>query len=123
MLTEGQLLVVGFIATILMQIIALVYTKRKGKKPSKLAYSIIAFVVALALAYAFGAPKIVLSTDPMAAATQLLEAAVGVVGLATLFYNALLSKFFELSGIMDTGRMIARAVIPSSDASVLAKDN
>lgn len=97
-LTGAQLLIVGFIATLIVQGLRLAIAKWGQTIINKRVVSIICFVISTALAYIFLKPAIPTTHEPIELAVQLLSLAAGVMGFATLIYNLLLEKILSSLG-------------------------
>jgi len=96
-LNTGQLLLIGFIATLLAQGLKLLFA-RLSKPLTRDWVTGVAFVASIALAYAFMPKPVETMTDPMQMATYLLEQSSAVLGSATLIYNVILEKIFDKFG-------------------------
>lgn len=96
-LDAGQLYLIGLVASIVAQGIKLLYA-RKGKKVSKRFITIIAFVIAVVLAYLFAKPELPPATDPMEFAMSLIGAATAILGSAVAIYNVALETLLEKLG-------------------------
>src|SRR3989304_10489771 len=94
-LSAEQLLLLGLVASVLSQLAKLLLAKF-GYDTSRLVITIIVVVVSVALGYVWLKPELPTYTDPMQFAVALLVAATAVFGFATLIYNVLLSKVFEV---------------------------
>jgi hypothetical protein len=108
-LKPEHILVIGVLATVLAQIVKLL-AARGGTKLGKTPISAGVFIVAVALAAWWMWPALpavpASSGDPAAYALailgfvgQLIAAASGVFGFATLIYNLLLQRVFEALGM------------------------
>lgn len=90
-LSPDQVLLVGLIASVLTQVLKFAANKF-GWKPSRIIVNVVLFAIAVVLAYFWSAPSLPPISDPAALAKALLEAALAVVGMASLIYNILLEK-------------------------------
>lgn len=97
-LSPEQAILIGLIATVLTWLIQFAAAKF-NLAISKVGITVVAFVVSVVMAFLFMAPKIVLSTDPMQAALDLIAQAGAVLGFATVIYNLLLEKLLTLVGL------------------------
>ena len=98
-LSEGQTFLINVVAApILVQVFKLLALKL-GTELSRRWITIIGFIVSIALGYWWAAPQFTPSEDPMQFATALLTAASTVFGVATLAYNLLMDKVFELLSV------------------------
>lgn len=94
-LDAGQLLLIGFIASLLAQGVKLALAQF-GKDIHRGWLTGIAFVISVGLAYWwFPVEVLIVPDDPMATAVALATAASAVLGSATLIYNVLVQKIFE----------------------------
>ena len=91
-LSPDQLIIIGLIASVATQLLKLAADKL-GFHPSRIVINIGLFVIALVLAYVWGAPDLPPISDPAALAVALLEAAAAVAGAASVIYNVLLERF------------------------------
>lgn len=94
-LTAVQLMLLGLVATVLAQGAKLLLAK-VGYDTTRLVITIVVVVASVALAWFWMKPEIPPFTDPMQFATALLTAAGAVFAFATIIYNVLLAKLFEL---------------------------
>ena len=90
-LSVEQVLLVGFIASVITQLLKFLADKFNFKMGQEVV-NVILFVVAVGLGFLWMRPEIPVGGDPMELAKVLLEAALGVVGFAGLIYNILLAK-------------------------------
>ena len=90
-LTVEQVLLVGFIASVITQLLKFLADKANVNIGQEVV-NVILFVVAVGLGFLWMRPDIPVGGDPMELAKVLLEAALGVVGFAGLIYNILLAK-------------------------------
>lgn len=95
LLNPGQLYLIGLVATLIAQIIKVVWN-RLGKEISKVWITIIAFVVAVGLSAIWFRPVLPPIGDPMAYAIALISAATSVLGAAVAIYNVILEKLLQL---------------------------
>lgn len=99
-LSLEQVLLIGFVAAVLAQIIKVIAAKL-GHVLHKDWITAIAFVLSVALAFIWIAPKWVPTGDPMTDALNLVNQAGAVLGFATAIYNVLLEKVLaKLDGWM-----------------------
>jgi uncharacterized membrane protein YoaK (UPF0700 family) len=102
-LDAGKLYLIGLVASIVAQGIKIIYA-RQGKKISKRVITVIAFVIAIVLAYIFAKPELPPATDPMEFALALVSAATAILGSAVAIYNValetLLQKLGDLVGVL-----------------------
>lgn len=96
-LDPGKLYLIGFAATVLAQIIKIIYS-RLGKDISKRVITIIAFVFSVIGALIWFRPELPPAGDPMEYALALISAATSVLGAAVAIYNVLLEKLLQLLG-------------------------
>ena len=90
-LTLDQIVLVGAIASVATQVLKVI-SEKLGYSPSREVANIILFVVALVLGFFWMRPELPVSGDPMELAQILFEAALGLVGFASIIYNLLLEK-------------------------------
>jgi hypothetical protein len=105
-LNVGQLYLVGLVATLLAQLIKLIGAKWNWY-PSRRVITLIAFAVAVVLAFIFWRPIIPAETDPMVLAGAILSAATGVLGAAVGIYNVILESLLKA-----LGEKIGRSLTP-----------
>lgn len=91
MLTPEQVLIVGLVASLVTQLLKFV-AEKLGYVPGQEVKVAALFVISVALAAAFGLPKLPPISDPFEFAQALLAAASGVLGVATLAYKLLAEK-------------------------------
>ncbi len=107
-LTTGQVAILGVVAVLITQAIKL-YAARKQQKIDRKVVTVLLFIVAVPMAYAFAQPALPVlpaaSDDPAAFAQgvmdfagQLIVAASGIVGVATMIYNWLAQRVFAKLG-------------------------
>jgi hypothetical protein len=68
-----------------------------GKEVSRFWATVVAFVVSVGLAFWWVRPALPTTTDPMQMATEIMVIIGSVFGFATLIYNLILSKLFEVA--------------------------
>jgi len=96
-LTGEQVIWIGGISTILIELLKFVLGLKKIKIPRTL-LTILLMIVSLILGYLWSAPSIAVilaAGDPLAALNALIDIAVAVVGYATLIYNILLGNVID----------------------------
>jgi len=93
-LDPGQLYLIGLVATVVAQIIKIIWS-RLGKQISKFWITIVAFVLAVIFSAIWFQPVLPPAGDPMAYALALLSAATSVLGAAVAIYNVLLEKLLQ----------------------------
>ena len=108
-LSAEQLLLLGLVASVLSQLAKLLLAKF-GYSTSRLVITIIVVVVSVALGYVWLKPELPTYTDPMQFALALLVAATAVFGFATLIYNVLLFKIFEVLKWTKNGNLTVKEV-------------
>ena len=89
----------SMVAPVLVQLIK-VLSAKLGWKMDKPVITIIVAVVAAGAAYIVEAPNLPAYSDPMAFIQALLTIAGGVFATATILYNLLLDKLFDLLGFV-----------------------
>jgi hypothetical protein len=97
-LDASQVILIGFVATVVAQIIKIVAAKL-GKQPGRVAITLTAFGLSLVLAVIWARPSIPAWGDPMQFLNELIMMAGSVLGFATIIYNVLLDK---LLGLLDS---------------------
>lgn len=108
-LNPTQIIIIGLIVTILVQVIKLIAAKI-GKPIDRKLITVFLFVLALGLAYLWASPTLphwpVLTGEPGAIALavltfigDLIGVASVVVGFATVIYNLLLQRVFDALGV------------------------
>ena len=90
-LTVEQVLLVGFIASVITQFLRFLADKANVELGQEVV-NVILFAVAVTLGFLWIRPEVPVGGDPMELAKALLEVALGVVGFAGLIYNILLQK-------------------------------
>lgn len=90
-LTELQVLIVGIIASVLTQVFVLIFKWFKWK-PGQEAKVVLLWIVAIITGYVFLRPELPSGADPSEISMIVLNAAIGVVGVATTIYKLLLQK-------------------------------
>ena len=94
-LSPEQILIVGFVASILGVILRLIFAKVGGVELGKGWMSVIVSVVALILAVLFNIPQLPVYTEPLPYVAAWLALISGYLGAATLIYNLLLDKVLD----------------------------
>jgi len=94
-LDAWQLLVIGGLASVLVQVLKLIAAKA-GVDIHRGWLTVIAFVLSVVLAFIFFPVSfLIVPDDPMATAQNLITAAATLLGSASVVYNVLLEKLFE----------------------------
>ena len=89
----------SIVAPLLVQLIKIISAKL-GWKMDKQVITIVVAVIAAGAAYILEAPNLPEYSDPMAFVQALLAIAGGVLATATVLYNLLLDKVFDLLGLV-----------------------
>lgn len=107
--TDVQLYVIGLAATAILYVLKLITTQFPKIKITREWVSVLIYVVALGLSFAFGGfvlPAFAVFTDPLTFVSAffgfinaLLLAMAAPVSLATLFYNLILKRVFDVGAV------------------------
>jgi len=97
-LSAEQIILIGMLASVLSQVVKYLAAK-SDKVMSRPMLTVVVFAISVALGAFWMTPVVATSGDPLAVTKSILEAASMVFGFATLIYNLLLSKLFEMLGM------------------------